>query len=165
MVKSKSELWVTHYSNTPLLQLPAGLEDEDDDEDDSRLFRRLRLAVHGEALWRRDIGRRDEGGPGLAAFRGILGRFARNGRDAEQDLAVGTLDLPAGQRLLALQVLLAVRAIELELAHGSGVAQGAVSGVAVLGLITRTGRAGNSKKAVKKIRVRPGGRIILRGGL
>jgi hypothetical protein len=73
------------------------------------LFARLgRLHIDG-----RHVGR-----PGLAGFGFVFDRFPRHVRDGDEMIAAGTLDLPAGELFLALQMLLAMRALEFEFAHG-----------------------------------------------
>lgn len=57
-------------------------------------------------------------GPSQARFRLILRRLAGRVRDVDQMIAAGTLDLPAGELLIAGHALLAMRTFEFEFAHG-----------------------------------------------
>ena len=83
----------------------------------SRRSRPVGLATERDPLWRRHVPGRDKGGPGLAGFGVILGGSAGNRRNADQVLAVGALNLPAGCLFVALQVLFAVRTGQFEFAH------------------------------------------------
>lgn len=57
--------------------------------------------------------------PGLARFGIVVGRFAGHWRDSNQVVAVWTFNLPPGEGLVALEVLIALRAGKLELVHKS----------------------------------------------
>jgi hypothetical protein len=59
------------------------------------------------------------GGPGLAGFRFVVGGLSGNGRDANKVIATRALNFPAGIGLIALQMLIAVRATEFEVTHNS----------------------------------------------
>ena len=56
-------------------------------------------------------------GPGQARFGLELDRSSRCGRNADEMMAGGALNLAPGELLIALQVLVAVRAAEFEVAH------------------------------------------------
>ena len=78
---------------------------------------RLFLRIIRNILGRRLIPGRNEGGPGFSGFRRVLGCFARHGRDADEMLAAGALNLAPGKLLVTLQMLAASGAGKFEFVH------------------------------------------------
>ena len=84
----------------------------------SRRFVLLRRRPFGTLdLWRRKVRR-----PGHARLRLVIAQLddRRRGRDDDEMVAAGALDLSAGEFAVALNVLLAMRAGEFEFAHKPG---------------------------------------------
>jgi hypothetical protein len=72
---------------------------------------RLTAVLQSLARW-------NEGGPGFAGFWLVFLRFTGDGGDANQVIATGALDLPAGIRRVAGQMLFAVRTFKFQFIHG-----------------------------------------------
>src|SRR6266853_6855160 len=82
-----------------------------------RRFRRVLFRTDGQPLGRRHVAGRDEGSPGLARLRAILGGLSRDRRDPDKDMTGRALNFSAGKLLVTLQVLLAVGTGKFEFAH------------------------------------------------
>ena len=77
------------------------------------------MRLDGQFRGRLRVPGRNERRPGLARFGIVVGRFAGHRRDSNEVVAVWTLNLPPRECLVALEMLLALRAGELELVHKS----------------------------------------------
>jgi hypothetical protein len=80
-------------------------------------FRRLGFILDGQPAGPRHMPGRYERPPGLPGLGFVHNRFARHGRDANQMMAGGALDLPPRGLFVAFDMLLAVWTGEFELAH------------------------------------------------
>ena len=88
-----------------------------------RSLRRRRFVLFGrKTLAWRTLRRRHERSPGHSRLRLVVAfrDNGRRGRDNDEMIAAGTLDLSAGELAVALDVLLAMRAGEFEFAHKPG---------------------------------------------
>src|SRR5665213_1592073 len=82
-------------------------------------FGRRRVFLDGKIFGRRHVRRRHKRCPSLSRLRFVFHRPARDRRNADEMIAAGTLNFAAGKLLVALQMLLALRAGEFEFAHAS----------------------------------------------
>ena len=80
-------------------------------------FRRLGFILDGQPAGPRHMPRRHERPPGLPGLGSVHNRLARHGRDANQMMAGGALDLPPRGLFVAFDMLLAMGTGEFELAH------------------------------------------------
>ncbi|ERR1041385_325937 len=78
-----------------------------------------------DSLWRRGVAGREVSRPGFSRFLNKLGGASGNRRNPHQLVARGALDLPAGELFVTLEMLLAMRTGEFEIAHNdSGYREG-----------------------------------------